>query len=150
VGFHAVDWIACCNAGEFASVRAIQHYGEKSRGTLETAAHCIFALDSGAIASADIDYMRPAGAATHGDDRVRAVGEKGVIEVAQGKVELITENETIYPELETPELGSFGQLVRDLQSKSPNLAAETNLTCKVTRAVLTAQLSADKNCELSI
>ena len=150
VGIHAVDWIACCNAGEFASVRAIQHYGEKSRGTLETAAHCIFALDSGAIASADIDYMRPAGAATHGDDRVRAVGEKGVIEVAQGKVELITENETIYPELETPELGSFGQLVRDLQSKSPNLAAETNLSCKVTRAVLTAQLSADKNCELSI
>ena len=150
VGIHAVDWIACCNAGEFASVRAIQHYGEKSRGTLETAAHCIFALDSGAIASADIDYMRPVGAATHGDDRVRAVGEKGVIEVAQGKVELITEAGTVYPELETPELGSFGQLVRDLQTQSANLAAETSLTCKVTRAVLTAQLSADKNCELSI
>ena len=150
VGIHAVDWIACCKAGEFASVRAIQHYGEKSRGTLETAAHALFTLDSGAIASADIDYMRPAGAATHGDDRLRAVGEKGVIEVAQGKVELITENGTVAPELETPDLGCFGQLVRDLQNKSNNLAAETLLTCKVTRAVLTAQLSADKNCELSI
>lgn len=150
VGIHAVDWIACCKAGEFASVRAIQHYGEKSRGTLETAAHALFTLDSGAIASADIDYMRPAGAATHGDDRLRAVGEKGVIEVAQGKVELITENGTTAPELETPELGSFGQLVRDLQNKSDNLAAETLLTCRVTRAVLTAQLSADKNIELSI
>ena len=47
-------------------------------------------------------------------------------------------------------LGSFGQLVRDLQNKSDNLAAETLLTCRVTRAVLTAQLSADKNIELSI
>jgi predicted dehydrogenase len=150
VGIHAVDWIACCKAGEFASVRAIQHYGEKSRGTLETAAHALFTLDSGAIASADIDYMRPAGAATHGDDRLRAVGEKGVIEVAQGKVELITENGTVAPELETPELGCFGQLVRDLQNKSDNLTSETLLTCKVTKAVLTAQLSADKKCELSI
>lgn len=150
VGIHAVDWIASCNAGEFTAVRAIQHYGEKSRGTLETAAHCLFPLDTGTIASADIDYMRPAGAATHGDDRLRAVGEKGVVEVAQGKVELITAEQTVSPELETPELGCFGQLVRDLQSQSPNLAAETCLTLKVTRAALTAQLSADKNCELSI
>ena len=150
VGIHAVDWIACCKAGEFTGVRAIQHYGEKSRGTLETAAHALFTLDSGAIASADIDYMRPAGAATHGDDRLRAVGEKGVIEVAQGKVELITENGTVAPELETPEFGCFGQLVRDLQNKSDNLTSETLLTCKVTKAVLTAQLSADKKCELSI
>ena len=72
-------------AGGFRSVRALQHCGERSRGTLATAAHCIFALDSGAVASADIDYMRPEGAPTHGDDRMRAVGEKGVIEVAQGR-----------------------------------------------------------------
>ena len=150
VGIHAMDWIACCNAGKFTAVRAIQHYGEKSRGTLETAAHCLFTLDSGAIASADIDYMRPTGAATHGDDRLRAVGENGVIEVAAGKVELITPEKTVAPELETPELGCFGQLVRDLQNQSANLAAETLLTCQVTRAALTAQLAADKNCELSI
>lgn len=150
VGIHAVDWIACCKAGEFSKVYAIQHYGEKSCGTLETAAHCLFTLDSGAIASADIDYMRPAGAATHGDDRLRAVGEKGVLEVAQGKLELITADGTTFPELEVPELGCFGQLVRDLQSRSDNLAYETALTFKVTEAALTAQLSADKNCELSI
>ena len=150
VGIHAVDWIACCKAGEFTKVYAIQHYGEKSRGTLETAAHCLFTLDSGAIASVDIDYMRPAGASTHGDDRLRAVGEKGVIEVAQGKLELITADGTTFPELEAPELGCFGQLVRDLQSRSNNPAYETALTFKVTEAALTAQLSADKNCELSI
>ena len=150
VGSHAVDWIACCKAGDFAKVRAVQHYGEKSQGTLETAAHCLFTLDSGAIASVDIDYMRPAGAATHGDDRLRAVGENGVIEVVQGKVELITADGTTFPELETPELGCFGQLVHDLQEQSCNLRSETALTFKVTQAVLTAQLSADKNCELSI
>lgn len=150
VGIHAIDWIACCNAGDFKLVRALQHYGEQSRGTLETAAHALFTLDSGAIASADIDYMRPVGAATHGDDRLRAVGEKGVIEVAGGKVELITEEQTVFPELETPELGCFGKLVRDLQDRSSNLAAETLLTLKVTQAALTAQLSADKNRELFI
>lgn len=150
VGIHAVDWIACCKAGNFVRVYALQHYGEKSRGTLETAAHCVFTLDSGAIASADIDYMRPAGASSHGDDRLRAVGENGVIEIAQGKVELITADGSIFPELESPELGCFGQLVRDLQTQSSNLAYETALTFKVTEAVLTAQLSADKNRELSI
>ena len=150
VGIHAVDWIACCKAGNFDRVYAIQHYGERSRGTLETAAHCLFTLDSGAIASVDIDYMRPAGATTHGDDRLRAVGEKGVLEVAQGKLELITADGTTFPELEAPEMGCFGQLVRDLQSRSGNLASETALTFKVTEAALTAQLSADRNCELSI
>ena len=147
VGIHAVDWIDCCSAGNFASVRAIQHIGEKGQGTLETAAHCIFALDSGAIASADIDYMRPSGAATHGDDRLRAVGEKGVIEVARGTVELITAEGTAVLELETPALGCFGQLVKDIQNH--NTAAETERTLRVTRAVLTAQASADKNCELN-
>ncbi|MBE6366897.1 MAG: Gfo/Idh/MocA family oxidoreductase [Lentisphaerae bacterium] len=150
VGIHAVDWIARCNAGSFQSVRAIQHIGEKGRGTLETAAHCIFSLSGGAIASADIDYMRPAGAATHGDDRLRAVGEKGVIEVAKGQVELITTEGTTTPELEAPPLGCFGQMVVDLQNNSPALQAETQQTLQVTRAALTAQLSADKNCELTI
>lgn len=150
VGIHAIDWIARCNAGSFTAVRAIQHYGEKSCSTLETAAHCLFTLDSGAIASVDIDLMRPAGAVTHGDDRLRIAGEKGVIEVFQGKVELITEEGTTYPELETPPLGCFSKLVYDLQDQSPDLVSETELTLKVTRAALTAQASADRNCELSV
>lgn len=151
VGSHAVDWIANCNGGTFVNVRAIQHYGDKSRTTLETAAHCLFTLNSGAIASVDIDLMRPNGAASHGDDRLRVMGEKGVIEVAQGKVELITDEGTFLPELETPTRGCFGQLVYDLQNNRTDLlAGETALTLQVTRAILTAQASADRNCELPV
>ncbi len=150
VGIHAVDWIACCNAGKFRKVRALQHYGEKSHGTLETAAHCIFELDSGAIASADIDFMRPSGAPTHGDDRLRAVGEKGIVEAAQGKVEMMTDDCTSYPELKTPPVGCFGEMVRALASDPAAAQAETALTLQVTRAALTAQKSADLNQEIKL
>ena len=43
-----------------------------------------------------------------------------------------------------------GYTLTPLSIQSDAYAAETRLTCQVTRAALTAQLAADKNCELSI
>jgi predicted dehydrogenase len=97
VGIHAIDWIYHFTGKRFLSV-ATQKAGEM-------AAVCQFSLEGGAIGAMNLDFYRPAGAATHGDDRVRCVGTEGVLEVQGGKITLITPTETreIQPE-PAPEL----------------------------------------------
>jgi len=87
VGSHAIDWIRWFAGGEFETVFArhsTRH--NRSHGELESAALCQFTLTGEVLASVSIDYFRPDAAGTHGDDRVRAVGTEGVIEVSGGKV----------------------------------------------------------------
>ena len=50
-------------------------------GDLEVTAQLMMTLENGVSAQVSADYLRPANAATHGDDRVRAAGTHGVIEV---------------------------------------------------------------------
>ena len=97
VGIHAIDWIYHFTGKRFLSV-ATQKAGEM-------AAVCQFSLEGGAIGAMNLDFYRPAGAASHGDDRVRCVGTEGVLEVQGGKITLISPTETreIQPE-PAPEL----------------------------------------------
>lgn len=97
VGIHAIDWIYHFTGKRFLSV-ATQKAGEM-------AAVCQFLLEGGTIGAMNLDFYRPMGAATHGDDRVRCVGTAGILEVQGGKLTLITPTETkeIQPE-PAPEL----------------------------------------------
>lgn len=97
VGIHAIDWIYHFTGKGFLSVTT-QKVGEM-------AAVCQFALEDGVIGAMNLDFYRPAGAATHGDDRVRCAGTQGVLEVRDGKVILITPEKTEIMEPEpAPEL----------------------------------------------
>ena len=87
VGIHAIDWIAHFSGKRFVSVMA-QSVGNCP----EMAALCQFKLDDNVIASVNIDYYRPETATTHGDDRIRCVGTKGVLEVCGGKVLLVSQD----------------------------------------------------------
>lgn len=84
VGIHAIDWIAQFTGKRFVSVSA-NSVGENP----EMAALCQFSLEDGVIASVNIDFYRPQTAPTHGDDRIRCVGTKGVLEVIGDKILLI-------------------------------------------------------------
>ena len=92
VGSHAIDWIVWYSQGRaFESVSAshsTRHNG--GHGDLEVSALCHFTLADEVLASVSIDYFRPDGAASHGDDRVRIVGTDGIVEVAGGHPTLIT------------------------------------------------------------
>ncbi len=93
VGSHAIDWIRWFADSEFETVFATQSaQHNRGCGELETAALCQFTLAGEVLASVSIDYFRPRGAATHGDDRIRVVGTEGVIEVSGGKVLLIDDD----------------------------------------------------------
>lgn len=100
VGIHAIDWIYHFTGKRFLSVTT-QTVGKDP----EMAALCQFTMEDGVIGSVNLDFYRPKGAATHGDDRIRLAGTKGVLEVSGGKITLITETQTTVLEpKEAPEL----------------------------------------------
>lgn len=83
VGIHAIDWIRAFTGKKFLSVTAVQS------GSPEMAALCQYELEGGVHAAISLDYYRPKTAPSHGDDRVRAVGTEGVLEVRGGEVILM-------------------------------------------------------------
>jgi predicted dehydrogenase len=58
-------------------------------GTMEDHVTALFELENGGTGIVHADYLRPPAAPTHGDDRLRVAGTKGVLEVRSGKCTLI-------------------------------------------------------------
>jgi predicted dehydrogenase len=50
-------------------------------------------LDNGATGVVHADFLRPAAAATHGDDRMRIAGSAGVVEVRDGRCKITTRHQ---------------------------------------------------------
>ena len=75
VGIHAIDWLYCFSGEKFVSVSAL------SSGSPEMTAVMQYRMTNDVFATASLDYYRPTGAKGHGDDRMRVVGTKGIIEV---------------------------------------------------------------------
>ncbi len=143
VGSHAIDWILHFTRDTFRSVTAIQTVEDNhGHGDLEVAALCQFVTRSGILASASIDYLRPAAAPSHGDDRVRAAGTEGVIEVANGKIVLIDANgeRVIIPD--APDRKLFSDFILELAGGRPALVSDEE-TFELTRSCLLAREAAD-------
>jgi predicted dehydrogenase len=91
IGIHALDLLRWTSGREFTRCAALQHNaGLAGSGEMEETASVLLQLDNGGSATARIDYLRPAAAPTHGDDRLRVAGTEGVIEAMGGKLTLIT------------------------------------------------------------
>lgn len=83
IGIHALDWIYAFTGKKFKGVNAM------AIGNPEMSVLCQYVMEDDILASVNLDYYRPQGAPTHGDDYVRCVGEDGIIEVRYGKITLI-------------------------------------------------------------
>lgn len=93
VGIHAIDWIHWISNKCFVNVCALHsRMMNRNHGELEITGACLFELEQEVIATVSVDYLRPDAAETHDDDRLRIVGTKGILEVAERKVKLIDEN----------------------------------------------------------
>ena len=113
VGIHAIDWMYHFTGKRFTSVSS-QCFGKDP----EMAAICQFEMEDGVLGAVNIDYYRPKGALTHGDDRVRCVGTKGVLEVRDGNIYLSTENiNTVITPTEAPDL--LGEFIDGKETISP-------------------------------
>lgn len=122
VGIHAIDWMYHFTGKKFLSVRS-RTFGKDP----EMAAVSQFEMQDGVLGAMNLDYYRPQGANTHGDDRVRCVGTKGVLEVRDGNIYLANEaSSTVITPTEAPDLlGEF------IDGKDPILPEEIFYLTKV-------------------
>jgi len=144
VGAHSIDLIYWCAGSGLKTVFANQTIlGNQEHGELESSAVCCFTFADGGQGSTNIDYFRPQAAPTHGDNRLRAAGDKGVIEIMDGKVILIT-NESGPRELTLePQRCFFKEFLDQVQGKGKCLVSADD-AFKVTEICLKARQSADE------
>jgi predicted dehydrogenase len=96
VGIHAFDWMVWMMGDAFTGV-----YGVEDMTARPTYAGCasqagyVFEMRNGCVAVVSLDYLRPEAASSHGDERVRIAGSKGVVESAliEDRVTLITSDQ---------------------------------------------------------
>jgi predicted dehydrogenase len=81
IGIHGLDFIHTVTGQDFVSVAAMQsNLVKKERPECEDNCALVLGLSGGGHATLSVDFLRPSAAATHGDDRIRVVGSKGVLE----------------------------------------------------------------------
>jgi predicted dehydrogenase len=139
IGIHAIDYIMHTTGLSIAAVAAMQ--SNKSLpdypGT-EDNAGILARLSNGGTAVVTLDYLRPETAASHGDDRLRVVGSRGVIEMRGGKVELITRDRPAAEMTLLPAGSIFADFVAYLRGQSspvllPREAIAATRICLLTR-----------------
>lgn len=137
VGIHAMDWISYFTQKRFLRVTALHS------GSPEMTALCQFEMEDGITASVNVDYLRPATAPSHDDDRIRCAGTNGVIEVIHNRITLINQDGIHeYAPTEAPDLTL--EFLRGNETISPEEIFH------ITRAAITARDAADTGKSLDI
>jgi predicted dehydrogenase len=145
IGIHSLDIIRWVTGLDYTHVAASHGtIGHPEVGETENHASVLAQLSNGASVTARIDYLRPAKAPTHGDDRLRVIGTKGIVEVNEGDeaVSLITDEKVErIPFGETENL--FVEFAKFLRGgPPPRITAEDSF--HITEFVLQAQKAADE------
>jgi predicted dehydrogenase len=120
VAIHGIDWIHWFTGGRITEVAASHTaIGNHGHGEMESSGACLFRLANTGCAALSFDYFRPGAAPTHGDDRLRVAGDKGVVEVAGNEASLLTHDA---PPRQLPKeepLSLFQEFVRHLEEGAP-------------------------------
>ena len=120
VAIHGIDWIHWFTGGAISEVSGSHTaHGNGGHGEMESSGACMFRLANSGCASLAFDYFRPAPAPSHGEDRVRIAGERGVLEIAGGEASLFA-RDAAPRRLEKEEpLSLFQEFVRHLDEGTP-------------------------------
>ena len=121
VGIHAFDFARWVSGSDYTEVFAYHaNLVHVERPGCQDVATVIAKLSNGGSALFNLDYLRPDAAPTHGDDRLRIAGSKGVLEVCdQGtRLEVLTADEHVpsWP-LEEPGRTLFGDFVAAIEGE---------------------------------
>ncbi|UCD29862.1 MAG: Gfo/Idh/MocA family oxidoreductase [Planctomycetota bacterium] len=121
VAIHAIDFIRFVSGLEYANVTA-RHAVKvhKDYPECEDCGALLFEMKNRGQATLTFDYLRPLKAPSHGDDRIRVIGSKGVIEIrkaGKGFCELITNEKPAHqPPLQKAKGNIFVDFVESLRS----------------------------------
>jgi predicted dehydrogenase len=81
IGIHMIDLMRWTSGRELRQVSGFQaHLGFPEIGDMENVTASLFKLDNGGVATLHMDYLRPRAAPSHGDDRLRLCGTRGIVE----------------------------------------------------------------------
>jgi predicted dehydrogenase len=123
IGIHMIDLIRFTTGREFTEVFSWQAQvsPQSDLGEMENTTGSVFRMGNGAVATLHMDYCRPETADTHGDDRLRIAGTKGVAEyLAATGVTLITDERKFEKVSAMPKDGSvFVDFVEHVFSGKP-------------------------------
>ena len=152
VGIHAFDWLHAILGDVFTSVQGCE--GATARPDYPACASqaaFVLTMKNGGVAAVTLDYLRPESARTHGDERLRIAGARGVIETAliDRKVTLITAEGPpgTLPLHSEPDL--FTQFARSLRGEAPPPLTLSE-ACRITEIALEAQQAADSGQDVSL
>ncbi len=82
VAIHAIDFIRYVTGLDYAGVTARQAVKvHRDYPQCEDCGALLFEMTNGGQATLTFDYLRPRKAGSHGDDRLRVAGSKGIVEV---------------------------------------------------------------------
>jgi predicted dehydrogenase len=118
VAIHAMDWVHWVTQGRIAEVSASHTTaGNRGHGEMESSGLCFYRLSNSGAATVSCDYFRPGSAPTHGEDRLRIAGERGVVEVTGGEARLTTADGSRLLEREEPR-SLFVEFIHSLEQGS--------------------------------
>jgi predicted dehydrogenase len=105
IGVHMVDLMRFTTGRELTQAFSMQNrIGHPDMQDMENTTATVFRLDNGGVSVLHMDYLRPETAPTHGDDRLRVAGTKGVIEFQEtGGLTLVTDREKLHTVTPLPE-----------------------------------------------
>ncbi|HTS69461.1 MAG TPA: Gfo/Idh/MocA family oxidoreductase [Terriglobia bacterium] len=144
VGIHALDYMRWVSGQEYAMVSAWQgNQAHPQDPGCEDHAGLLFRLANGGTATCHLDFLRPAGATTHGDDRLRVAGHEGVLEATDigNRVSVIDAKGTRELPLPAP-VDFFGSFLASLRGEGEPLVSTVDAFA-ITRICLRARDAAD-------
>ena len=146
IGIHMIDLMRWSSGREFTEVMSMQAQvgAPAGIGAMENTTASVFRLDNKGVGTLHMDYYRPESSPTHGDDRLRLAGTKGVAEYLEATgVTLIEEGKKARVITELPPAGSvFVDFLRALyQGEKQSLTHEDVL--RTTEIAIIARDSAE-------
>lgn len=146
VGIHGLDFINFITSQNFTSVAAMQgNFAHPERADCEDNCGLLLELGNGGHATVSVDLFRPESCETHGDDWVRIVGTKGIIE-ASGRKETCTvleEGKSPYKAEPDEPKAIFAEFFNSLQGKGGNCDVSRQVSFQLTNTCLRAREAAD-------
>jgi predicted dehydrogenase len=152
VGIHAFDWLYWILGDVFTEVQGREAATARPEfPACGSQAAFVMTMQNGGVASVTLDYLRPEAAPTHGDERLRIAGSRGVIEtvINERQVSLTTADQwpRALPLPATTDI--FTQFALALRSQGPPPIG-LHEACRITEIALKAQQAADRKAVVSL
>jgi predicted dehydrogenase len=145
IGIHAFDWLHWILGDVFTEVQGREGTtAHPDFPACASQAAFVLSMSNGGVASVTLDYLRPESAPSHGDERLRIAGSRGVIETAliEKKVTLIAAEKRPRTLPLIPQTDIFTQFARSLRGEAPP-PLSVHEGCRITEIAIKAQQAAD-------